>query len=396
MSETDYLTILVAQTLGMAQSIQPLIPPMFSLAQFPPPTVEVDVLRPLLNDEFFQAKPIISRRGEMHHTLSVSRVIPVGQHEVNSTFPHALDTNNGQSVINHAPTEPNQIADLDWKISLSHSRVPGASMPTSEHDEPTYRRDGATSMLNDTSQVPGYSAANISSKNKTNPLQSSSPISRDISQSSSSHRPISHPLHVPQDSISVEPSLLETNERPQGFTSPDMAWANGQPHGSTPPPTPPSPLLYNEKDVREAHHSVYSRGGGGRVEWGGPLWSPVELQQATDPKNLPLRSPVEAPIVPEPILHTKTNPSNFVGIDSPRPQADVSRSPVGADSSRSYQRPFSSNEQPLEPVRVTIGRVEVRATLAAQEPSQRTQATRPAQPAISLQTYLEQRRSGKV
>ena len=290
-------------------------------------------------------------------------------------------------------------------------------------------------MLNDTSQVPG-------------------------SQSSSSHRPISHPLHVPQDSISVEPSLLKTNERPhgstppdmawangrpqgstppdmawangrpQGSTSPDMAWANGRPQGSTPPPTPPSPLLYNEKDVREAHHSVYSRGGGGRVEWGGPLWSPVEPQQATDPKNLPLWSPVEpqqatdpknlslrspvephqamdpknlplwspveAPIVPEPILHTKTNPSNFVGIDSPRPQADVSRSPVGADSSRSYQRPFSSNEQPLEPVRVTIGRVEVRATLAAQEPSQRTQATRPAQPAISLQTYLEQRRSGKV
>lgn len=398
MSETDYLTILVMQSLGVAQSIQPLIPPMFSPAQFPALPVGAGftpIPRPSLPiEETASSRPPSPDPTIPRSTIKTDISRPSTS---NLTIPHAVE-----------------------ETTSSRPPAPQITHTSTVHGELAFGRDEAVPTFND--------ATDISSKNKPNSLQPQAllSISRTISQIPTSHtfqnihvmtptRGVTGVGAIGDDLRANGVNLQSPVIEPAHPTSTYSTSTHGRGMSMEPVPTRDRGIVELSEGRRNTSDSTRDRGivgsSEGRRDTSDPTFNGesqvIHAYDATNvlPKNNATSSQILPPVPPvSPILPSVTESFSSHASQPTHAETGSPRPPLPTSSSSS--RPTDPTippslvgtgvSRPLEPVRVTIGRVEVRATPPVQEPSKRAQVARTAQPTFSLQEYLEQRRSGKL
>jgi hypothetical protein len=213
----------------------------------------------------------------------------------------------------------------------------------------------------------------------------------------------------------------QADGRPQGFARHDEWQADGRPQGSPPIPTSaPAPTIHEVGGRRD----IVGAGVDAVVGWG-PLWSPVRLPNHNDgivqemnataktseaiiasdtapPRKQPSHAshPLDALIQQQSALYPTPLLPGEISLaegNSRRPSPAREVSGDLASEPDKEQRLLTEtnwrNDSANEPaIRVSIGRVEVRATVAPA--ASVTKRAAPAAPALSLSDYLQRRKGG--
>jgi hypothetical protein len=405
----DYLSRLVDRTLGLFPTVQPDVPPAFAtetaeIAPYdaphgrPPPgrvthhtgpSPQRPTLHPEPPERPGMDTPAITREedeepdtGERGYDVPPSTAAGppdrTGSPPARGAGSSVTESTGEREEIGHHPAGPGQEDDEPLPDPEKYRRRPAITLPDTTVPDETREPEGSRVLPDPREAPPPESPAELV-ENPTGP--SEPPIDLDESPTGSSRsgaRPAERPgTERGETEVAVSPrrrgtpGVKEHAAPPADATVPDRRARPGRPR-PTAPDHPTSQAAGDEgRDLtigREERERTPEPAADAR---GLPLAEPASSGRA-EPSSGPPRRPVpDTPLVPV----------------SGRPRATPAAEFVGAPHKREGTQEASSPT-----VRITIGRVEVRAVTP--EPAQPLPAARP-EPALSLEDYLRQRDGGR-
>lgn len=422
----DFLTRLVERTLGLSPTVRPDIPPIFAAetTEFSPydapdgrpppdpgrathhtgaPSRRLDpTLHPEPPERPGVDTPIITREedeepdtGERGYDVPPSTAAGppdrTGSPPVRGAGSSVTESTGEREEIGHHPAGPGQEDDEPPPDPEKYRRRPATTPPDATVPDETREPEGSR-VLPDPREAPPSESSTKLAENPTGPSEPPiEPDERPTGPSRSGARPAGRPRTDHPATDHDEPDITVSSRR-RGTRTPGVKEHAAPPAkrgGATVPdrrarPGRPRPTVPDQPVSQEA-------GDEGRDLTVGREErerTPEPLVPSADARGLPLAEPVasrraEPPAGParRPVPDTPLVPF------SDRPRATTAAELVGAPHKREGTQEASSPT-----VRITIGRVEVRAVTP--EPAQPLPAARP-EPALSLEDYLRQRDGGR-